>query len=127
MAGDPRNQFRSREELLEFSKDAMARARQALPAWFILIPKADVVIEPIPTFLERSASSSYMSGALDGSRPGTYMINLYQPENQTRSISEITAYHETYPGHHLQISIALERSKAHMISLLSANSGYTEG
>ena len=127
IAGDPRNHFRSREELLNFSKEAVARARQALPAWFNLIPKADVVIEPIPAFLERTASNSYNSGPLDGSRPGKYMINLYQPENQTKSISEITAFHETYPGHHFQTSIAMERPKAHMITLISENSGYTEG
>ena len=106
IAGDPRNHFRSREEVLNFSKEAVSRARQALPAWFNLIPKADVVIEPIPAFLERTASNGYMAGPLDGSRPGKYMINLYQPENQTKSISEITAFHETYPGHHLQGSIA---------------------
>lgn len=127
MAGDPRNHFQSREELMDFSKNSVVRARQALPAWFNLIPKADVVIEPIPAFLERTASSNYMSGALDGSRPGTYMINLYQPENQTRANAEVTAFHETYPGHHFQLSLAMERPKAHMITLLSANSGYIEG
>lgn len=127
IAMDPRNHFRSREELLNFSKDAVTRARQALPAWFNLIPKADVVIEPVPAFLERTASSGYMPGAPDGSRPGKYMINLYQPENQTRSNSEITAFHETYPGHHFQVSIATERPKANMITLLLANESYVEG
>lgn len=128
LTSDPRNHFRSREELLNFSKDAVARARQALPAWFNLIPKANVVIEPIPAFLERTASSGgYVPGLPNGSRPGKYMINLYQPENQTRSNSEITAFHETYPGHHLQTAIAMERPKASLITLLSANESYVEG
>ena len=127
MTGDIRNHFKNREELLNFSREAVLRARQAMTGWFNLIPKADVVIEPVPAYLEKTASSGYESGALDGSRPGTYRINLYQPEKQTRANAEITAFHETYPGHHFQISIAMERPKAHMITLLSANSGYIEG
>jgi uncharacterized protein (DUF885 family) len=127
MANDPSNHFRSREELLNISRDAVFRARRAMPDWFNALPKADVVVEPVPSYLERTASSGYESGSLDGSRPGTYRINLYQAENQTRAGAEITAFHETYPGHHFQISIAMELPKAHMITLLSANSGYIEG
>jgi uncharacterized protein (DUF885 family) len=127
MAADPRNHFKNREELRKFSEDAVARARQALPAWFNLIPKAEVVIEPVPAFLEKTASSSYSLGALDGSRPGKYMINLFQPEKQTRSNAEVTAFHETYPGHHFQLSIAMERPQAHKITRLLGNSGYIEG
>ena len=127
MAADPRNHFKNRDELRKFSEDAVARAHQALPAWFNHIPKADVIIEPVPAFLEKTASSSYSPGALDGSRPGKYMINLYQPENQTRSNAEVTAFHETYPGHHFQISIAMESSQTHKITRLLGNSGYIEG
>jgi len=127
MQNDPRNHFKSREELLNFSKEAVARARQALPGWFNIIPKAEVVIEPIPDFLEQTASNHYEAAAEDGSRPGVYMINLYQPENQTRAGAEVTAFHETYPGHHFQISVAQELPKAHMISHLAGSASYVEG
>jgi len=127
IASDPANYFRTREELLAFNRDAVDRARQAMPQWFLTVPKAEVVIEPIPDFLEKTASSGYEPPAADGSRPGTYLINLYQPEKQKRSSAEITAFHETYPGHHFQISMAAERTAGHLITQLPASGGYIEG
>ncbi len=124
---DPRNRFKTREELMEFSKAAVDRARRAMPQWVEFMPKAEVVIEAIPAYLEKTASSAYQSGAIDGSRPGVYLINLYQPENQTRANAELTAFHETYPGHHFQISVSAELPRPHLITRLVASGGYIEG
>ena len=38
--------FKNREELIAYSQAALARAKAAMPAWFGLLPKADVVIQP---------------------------------------------------------------------------------
>jgi len=119
--------LKSREELLNFSRESVLRARNAMPGWFNVLAKADVVVEPVPAYLEKTASSGYESGALDGSRPGTYRINLYQAEKQTRAGAEITAIHETYPGHHFQLSIAMELPRAHMITLMPISAAYVEG
>jgi uncharacterized protein (DUF885 family) len=124
---DPANYFKDRQDLLAFSRDAVERARQAMPQWFLAIPKADVVIEPIPEFLEKTASSGYEPAAADGSRPGTYRINLYQPEKQMRSTMEVTAFHETYPGHHFQIAVAMEIPSGHPITRIPMSGGYIEG
>jgi uncharacterized protein (DUF885 family) len=124
---DPANYFRDREDLMAFSRDAVERARRAMPQWFLTIPKADVVIEPIPDYLEKTASSGYEPGAADGSRPGTYRINLYQPEKQMRSTMEITAFHETYPGHHFQIAVAMEMPAGHLITRIPMSGGFIEG
>lgn len=127
MEEDPRSHFRSREELLAFSREAVDRARRAMPDWVVFMPKADVVVEPIPGYLEKTASSGYQSGALDGSRPGVYMINLYRPEDQSKAQVELTAFHETYPGHHFQISVSAELPRPHLITRLVASGGYIEG
>jgi uncharacterized protein (DUF885 family) len=124
---DPANYFKDREDLLAFSKDAVERARRALPQWFLILPKADVIIEPVPAFLEKTASSGYEAAAADGSRPGTYRINLYQAEKQMRSTMEITAFHETYPGHHFQIALAMEIPGGHLITRIPISGGYIEG
>ena len=44
----------------------------------------------------------------------------------TRSNAEITAFHEAYPGHHVQIGLAHER-QSHPITRLVGNSGFIEG
>jgi uncharacterized protein (DUF885 family) len=126
LQADPQNHFTDREQIQTFTRDVIARARAALPRWFGQIPRSDVVLEPIPDFLEASASSGYRSPAQDGSRPGTYLINLGHPEQQLRSNVEITALHETYPGHHLQLGIEAELQE-HPIALLAGNSAFREG
>jgi uncharacterized protein (DUF885 family) len=127
MGENPGDRFRTREELLEFSGEAVDRARRAMPAWVEFMPKAEVLVEPIPDYLEKTASSGYRSGALDGSRPGVYMINLYRPEDQAKVQAELTAYHETYPGHHFQISVSAELPRPHLITRLVACGSYIEG
>jgi uncharacterized protein (DUF885 family) len=86
-----------------------------------------VVIEPQPEFQEKTNYSRYLPASEDGSRPGTYQINLYKPEEQTRAWAERVAFHEAWPGHHLQHALAQERSQAHPITRYLSNSGFAEG
>lgn len=124
---DSANRFAGRDEILAFSRATVERAKTVMPRWFGRLPRAPVRVEPIEAYREASASSHYQDPADDGSRPGTYWIQLYLPEEQTRGVAEITAFHEAYPGHHLQIALARERPSAHPITRFADNSGYTEG
>lgn len=127
MKADPKNHFATRDELMRFSQDAVDRATAALPRAFGILPKAKVRIEPIPAFDEEHGVANYVPASEDGSRPGTYHISLYEPAKQDRALLESTAFHETVPGHHLQLSIAQERPRAHAITRLVGNSGFSEG
>ena len=49
-----------------------------------------------------------MPGAIDGSRKGTYFLNTSKPEERYRYVAEDIAFHEAVPGHHFQLTIALE-------------------
>jgi uncharacterized protein (DUF885 family) len=124
---DPKYLFKSREELIAYSQAALARAREAMPQWFGLIPKADVVIEPYPKFREQNAPGEYNSPSEDGTRPGLFYISAFQAEQKSKSGPEATAFHETIPGHHLQSAVALERKNNHGIGRYLFNSGYAEG
>ncbi len=125
---DRQYMFRSREPLIQYSQDALARARTAAPQWFGLLPKADVRIEAYPAFREQSgAPGEYNPPAEDGSRGGLFYINAYEPQTKSRADHESTAFHETIPGHHLQVAIALERAEIHPIGRYIFNSGYVEG
>jgi uncharacterized protein (DUF885 family) len=127
LAADSSGRFRSRDELMAFARDAVARGRAAAPRWFRTLPRAEVEVQPHPAFLEQSASDLYSPAAEDGSRPATYRINLYQPERKPRATAEVTAFHETYPGHHLQIAVAQELPGAHDVGSLVSSGAFVEG
>jgi uncharacterized protein (DUF885 family) len=125
---DSRYLFSSREAMLKTAVDAVDRARMAVPQWFGMVPQAEVAVEPVPAFQEASAPGGfYNNPAEDGSRPGIYYINLHEAESKPRAGLEATAFHETYPGHHLQGAIALERQELHPVQRYMFLSGFGEG
>jgi uncharacterized protein (DUF885 family) len=119
--------FKGRDDLIKYTEAALARAKAAIPQYFNLMPKADVRIEPYPKYREKNAPNEYNPPAEDGSRPGLFYISAYQAETKSRAPQESTAFHETIPGHHMQIGIALERKDIHPIGRYIYNSGYAEG
>jgi uncharacterized protein (DUF885 family) len=125
---EPRYLFTSRQEMVEYAEAALARAKPELPNWFGRIPQAPVIVEPYPEFQEKSAPSGQAEAAsADGGKPGKYLINTYQAEKQSKAILEATAFHEAYPGHHTQFTIAQERTDLHPISRYFFLSGFGEG
>ncbi len=128
MRSDAAYQMGSRDNLLALARDAVARAKAAAPQWFGLVPRADVVVQPVPAFAEASAPGAfYTNPAEDGSRPGIYSLNLRGAETTPRAGIEATAFHEAFPGHHLQSAIALERTALHPVSRYIYLSGFGEG
>src|SRR6195256_1759943 len=84
-------------------------------------------MEPSPKFREKNAPNEYTPPAEEGSRPAVFFISAYGAQKKSRGDAESTAFHETIPGHHLQIAIALERRDIHPIGRYIGNSGYLEG
>jgi uncharacterized protein (DUF885 family) len=124
---DPRLEFGSREEVLDSAEAALARAKAALPRWFGRLPRAEMVLDPCLEFEEKSGCpNSYSAPALDGSRPGRWRINT-SPARASRVDLEAIAFHEGYPGHHLDRSLAQERPDAHPVTRIIGNSGFSEG
>jgi uncharacterized protein (DUF885 family) len=104
---DPRYTFASEDEVLSYAAAAVARAQAAVGDWFGFVPEAEVAIRPFPAYQKASGGGFYSSGSADGTRPGTYELGTYRPETISRAGMEATAFHETYPGHHLQMSVAI--------------------
>lgn len=127
MAADTTQRFASRDAMQSFAQDAVARGARMSLALFSHLPRATVVVEPFPAYLEATASDQYSAAPRDGSRPAAYRINLSHAEEKTRFDAESTVYHETYPGHHLQIGIGGELPSGHPIGLLTGNAAFAEG
>ena len=125
---DPQFLFKERGEIVAYAERAIERSKVEMPKWFGRLPKADVIVMPYQEFEEKSSpGASYETPADDGSRPGRYRINTYEPTRQSKVGIESTAFHEAIPGHHLQLAIAQERQGAHMVTRFLGNSGFSEG
>jgi uncharacterized protein (DUF885 family) len=101
--------FDTREEVFEKADSALKKARRAIPKWFGRLPKTECEVKRMEEHEEKhSTIAYYRPPAADGSRPGRYYINTYAPETRPRYEAEALAYHESIPGHHLQLAIAGE-------------------
>jgi uncharacterized protein (DUF885 family) len=109
LRNDPELRFQDGAEVVAAAQDAMDRARAAIPEWFGRLPRADCIMAEVPEAGAQDAPIAYyLPPATDGSRPGTYFVNATEPTTRTRFESEALAFHESIPGHHLQLAIAQE-------------------
>lgn len=102
--------FESAEEIETKAKSALAKAKAAIPKYFGVLPKAECVVTRIPDYEAPYTTIAYYQQPVpDGSKPGQYYVNVYQPKTRPTYEFEALSYHESIPGHHLQIAIAQER------------------
>lgn len=124
----PAEHFQSREDMLEFSRDFLARTKQKTGASLISqMPKQDVVIRPLSSFEESAGVGSRFQQEPNPARPAVYLINLSSWKTQTRAEAEIVTVHETTPGHYLQKALAQELQPPTKLSKLVDYAAYTEG
>jgi len=64
---------------------------------------------------------------VDGSRPGIFYLNTYEPQTRARSDMVDILLHEGSPGHHFQVSVARERADMPRIRRFAGFTAYTEG
>jgi uncharacterized protein (DUF885 family) len=101
--------FRTREEVEAQARATLARAQAAEPRFLGRLPRTPCVVKRIDAFEEKdSPAAYYRPAAVDGSRPGAYYVDTYEPETRPRFEAEALAFHESVPGHHVQIALAQE-------------------
>ena len=107
LRSNPEYTFASEQAMLDYVNAAVERGRDEVTKWFGYVPDIDVRVVPSPAYEKDSGGGFYAAGSADGSRPGTYQVGTYNPTSISKAGTEATAFHESYPGHHLQVSIAL--------------------
>jgi uncharacterized protein (DUF885 family) len=112
MLADPQylypNTAEGKAQLVEDMKADLALVDALLPQWFGKLPQQEVAIRIVPPHREQSVSGAfYDAPAMDGSRPGTYWISLYDTAATPSYSLQTLTYHEANPGHHLQTMLGL--------------------
>jgi uncharacterized protein (DUF885 family) len=109
LAADPANRAATGEEIVARARNQIAKAEAAAPRWFGRLPMAPCEVRAVEPFQEAEAPPAfYFAPAPDGSRPGIYFVNTFQPEQRPLYRLATTTFHEATPGHHFQIAIESE-------------------
>jgi uncharacterized protein (DUF885 family) len=131
MYKDPRFLYPNTDEakaqiLVDLNKRVQS-VRAKLPAYFGTLPRANVEIKRVPKEIEAGQSGGYYNTpSLDGRRPGIYWVNLRDTSEIPMWTLPTLTYHESIPGHHLQLSIQQEADLP-LIRKVIFYSAYSEG
>ncbi|MCR9279652.1 MAG: DUF885 domain-containing protein [Pseudomonadaceae bacterium] len=92
-----------REQILSALASYETMIRDKALTWFTSLPDAPLAIQRIPIFAEASSGGAYYSPPWpDGSRPGTFWINLKDTGDWPLFYLKSLFFHEAVPGHHFQ-------------------------
>ncbi len=126
---DPARQAGSAERFLDFVRERQARALEDLAGTHFDIPDRLRAIDVRLAPPGGSLGAYYVPPNEDFSRPGT-IFYAPAPSSTFPLWSEVTtAYHEGFPGHHLQcgLQVHLAERLCRLHRLLVLYSGYAEG
>jgi len=122
------NTAQGRAQLLARYRQLLVEVNARMPEYFRLVPKEMPSVERMPESLEKgNAGAEYQGPAMDGSRPGIFLVNERDLNETPIWAMKTLAYHEGIPGHHFQMSIALQLKDLPVIRQLGLYTAYSEG
>jgi uncharacterized protein (DUF885 family) len=119
----------SREQIMRDIEVILRDGQERAALLFDKRPKASVIAQPVPRFLEANAAATSMPPSPDGSRPGIFQFPR-RLEYMTRFGLRTLTYHEAVPGHFSQLGLMRENRELPRFRQLSVFGGIaanTEG
>lgn len=125
---DPRFYVTTGEALMERTSLVLKRMDGELPRLFGRLPRMPYGIKPIPDYIApRTTTAYYSRPAGDGTRAGTYWVNLYDLRSRPTYEIEALSFHEAVPGHHMQLALQQELEDLPQFRRFGAFTAFVEG
>jgi len=123
----PEQHFTSKDEMLAYCRNIAKIVEPELPNQFKRIPVLLFGVRAIPEDREQAQASNAQPPTADGSTPGWFNLNTYQPEKQFRMDKQALTLHEAVPGHVFQGAVARSVTGLPEFRKYYGNSAYAEG
>ncbi|HEX8244687.1 MAG TPA: DUF885 domain-containing protein [Longimicrobium sp.] len=125
---DPRFYVTTPEALLEKNSLFLKRMDGELPRLFGRLPRMSYGIRTIPDYIApRTTTAYYGQPSGDGTRSGTYWVNVYDLPSRPLYEIEALASHEAVPGHHMQLAIQQELENVPHFRRFGGVTAFVEG
>jgi uncharacterized protein (DUF885 family) len=124
---DPQFYFTKPEDLLARMASIEARIWQGMPQLFARRPRAPFNVRALPAIGNQRGTGYYKPGPPDGVTPGVLWFNMAMLGTRPIPTLETLTLHEGIPGHHYQITLALEDPSLPPILRFGGLTAYSEG
>ncbi|HJV23452.1 MAG TPA: DUF885 domain-containing protein [Holophagaceae bacterium] len=128
VATDPKfAPFKTEQEVLDGYRALERRVMARVPQLFGQVPKTPFEIRATEAFRAATASAEYIAGAADGSRPGTFYVPIVDAAKMRTPRLGSLFLHEAIPGHHFQLSLAMENQALPRFRRTDGSNAFVEG